>query len=160
MEKFQEARDKARRNLQIADHMTYMTYSMVKDPKLLVVVMENIFLALTNAMSSVLHYEKFFKRLDPFPENFEAKFLVFQNCALKYKIDKSYLGLIREVKDFIYEHKRSSVEFVRKDRFVICTDNYQMKAISVDQIKGYIKQAKGFLQLTNGIVSQDEGIVR
>ena len=35
MEKFQEAREKARRNLQIADHMLYMTYGLVQDPKLL-----------------------------------------------------------------------------------------------------------------------------
>ena len=161
MEKFQEAREKAKRNLQIADHMIYMTYTMVKDPKLLVVIMENIFLALTNAMSSVLHYEKFFKRLPPFPENFEAKFALFQqNCMSKYQIDKSYVSLIRDVKDFVYEHKRSPMEFVRKDRFVICTDNYQMKAISVEQIKKYITLTKSFIQDTNRIVSRDEGILR
>ncbi|MFH1026150.1 MAG: hypothetical protein V1764_05670 [Nitrospirota bacterium] len=161
MEKFQEARDKAKRNLQIADHMIYMTYNMVKDPKLLIVIMENIFLALTNAMSSVLYYEKFFKRIEPFPENFESKFAIFQQeCVKKYNIDKSYILLIRDVKDFIFEHRQSAVEFVRKDRFVICTDNYQMKAVSVDQIKRYIGITKNFLQETARIVSRDEEILR
>jgi hypothetical protein len=107
-----------------------------------------------------LHYEKFFKRLPPFPENFEAKFALFQqNCMSKYRIDKSYVPLIRDVKDFVYEHKRSPMEFVRKDRFVICTDNYQMKAISVEQIKKYITLTKSFIQDTNRIVSRDEGIL-
>ncbi|MFH1511617.1 MAG: hypothetical protein ABIF10_08055 [Candidatus Woesearchaeota archaeon] len=160
MERFQEARDKAKRNLQIADHMAYMTYSLVKDPRLLVVVMENLFLALTNAMSSVLHYERFFKRLEPFPENFEAKFTIFQNCAIKYSIDKSYLSMIRDIKEFIYEHKRSPMEFTRKDRYVICTDNYKMKAISLDKIKRYILLTRNFLQITNSIVGKDEGILR
>lgn len=160
MEKFQEARDKAKRNLQIADHMAYMTYNLVKDPKLLVVVMENLFLSLTNAISSVLHYERFFKRLEPFPENFEAKFAIFQDCAVKYSIDKSYLSMIRDIKEFIYEHKRSPVEFTRKDRYVICTDNYKMKAISLDQIKKYILLTRSFLQLTGSIVGKDEGIIR
>jgi hypothetical protein len=161
MEKFQEAREKAKRNLQIADHMIYMTYNLIQDPKLLVVVMENIFLALTNAMSSVLYYEKFFKRLPPFPENFEAKFALFQQtCVSKYNIDKSYVSMIRDVKDFIFEHRQSPVEFVRKDRFVICTNNYQMKAVSVDQIKKYISLSKVFLQEANRIVSKDEEILR
>jgi hypothetical protein len=159
MEKFQEAREKARRNLQIADHMLYMTYGLVQDPKLLMAVMENVFLALTNAMSSVLHYEKLFKRIPPFPENFEAKYSLFkEKCASRYSVDDKYLNIIRDVKDIIAEHRKSPVEFVRKDRFVICSDNYRMKTISVEQIKQYISTTKAFLQEANNIVSKDERI--
>jgi hypothetical protein len=158
MEKFQEAREKAKRNLQIADHMVYMTYTIVKEPKLLLAVLENVFLALTNSMSSVLHYENLFKRVPPFPENFEAKFVLFREVASKHNINKEYLSLIREVKDIIAEHRKSPVEFVRNDRFVICSSDYRMKIISVEQIKKYITQTKAFIRDMNAIVAEDEGI--
>ena len=54
MEKYEELRDMARKKIQIADHMLTMTYPMIKDPKLLLAVMENIFLALTNSIAASL----------------------------------------------------------------------------------------------------------
>jgi hypothetical protein len=57
MEKFQELREVAKKKLQLADHILTMTYPIVNDSKLLLAVVENMFLALTNAMGSVLYYE-------------------------------------------------------------------------------------------------------
>ena len=42
MEKFQEAREKALRNLQIADHMVSTTYPLLKDNRLLLTATENL----------------------------------------------------------------------------------------------------------------------
>jgi len=160
MEKFQEARDKAKRNLLIADHMVYMTYTLVKDPKLLLTALENIFLALTNSMTSVLHYENLFKRVPPFPENFEAKFSLFRDSvASRYKVNKDHLTMIRDVKSIIMEHRKSPMEFVKNERFVICSSDYRMKIISVEQMKKYIGQTKSFMNEMNLIVSKDEGIL-
>ncbi|MCP3682530.1 MAG: hypothetical protein GY861_07545, partial [bacterium] len=47
MEKFQEAREKARKNINVADHMFCMTYPLVKDNRLLLAILENIFLGFT-----------------------------------------------------------------------------------------------------------------
>src|SRR3989338_261446 len=95
MEKFQESRERARRNIQLADHMLTQTYPLVKDPKLLLAVIENIFLALTNAMASVLYYERLFKRIPPFHDNFESKFYLFKmKTAMKYNIGPDYLKLM------------------------------------------------------------------
>ena len=161
MEEFQKFRDAAKKKISLADHMLTMTYPLVQDTKLLLVVLENIFLAMTNAMSSVLYYERLFKRIPPFTDNFENKFLIFrEKCINKYKINPEYLNLLKEIKDIIVQHRRSPVEFVRKDRFVICSDNYKIKTISIDQIKDYIAKAKDFIQLTNFIVSKNEGIFR
>ena len=65
MEQFQESRDNAKKKIQIADHMLGVTYPLVKDTKLLVVIMENIFLAYTNAMAAILYHERLFKRIPP-----------------------------------------------------------------------------------------------
>jgi hypothetical protein len=43
MEEFQVLRDKAVEKIKIADHMLFMTYPLVKDPKLLMSILENTF---------------------------------------------------------------------------------------------------------------------
>ena len=156
MERFQEARDKAKKNAQIADHMLYVTFPLVKDPKLLLAIIENIFLAYTNSIAAILYYERMYKRIPPFQENFESKFNLFkERCITRHHLDKSYIIEIQDIKDIIIEHKKSPVEFKRGDRFVICSDNYRIKAISVNDIKKYLEKAKVFIQAMDIIIGKD-----
>ncbi len=159
MEEFQQARLKAQAKFKIADHMLTQTYPLLKDPKLLVAVMENLFLALTGAMASILYYERTFKRVPPFVDNFENKFELFrQKCVVRYNLNKEYLTLISDVKESVIAHRKAPVEFARKENFVICQDNYQLKTISFEQIRKYIGLTKTFLKEANAITSKDEGI--
>ena len=87
MEKFQELRDSAGKKLQIADYMLTMTYPLVRDPKLLLSVAENLFLAYSYSISSLLHYERLFKRIPTFQEDFSSKLDMFADrCLGKYGI--------------------------------------------------------------------------
>lgn len=161
MEEFQQAKLKALEKFKIADHMLTQTYPLVKDPKLLVAVIENLFLAITNAMAALLGYERTFKHIPPFVNNFENKFAIFkEKCVPKYNLNKEYIGLIIKVKDAVIAHRKSPVEFARKDNFVICLDNYKLKTITMEQIKKYIELTKNFLKETDMIVSKNEGIFR
>ncbi len=161
MEKFQELREQAKKKITIADHMLTQTYPLVRDVKLLLTVLENVFLALSYSMSSVLYYDRLFKKISAFPENFEGRFYVFKDkCVPRYNIDKEYLALIREIKEIIIAHKKSPVEFVRNDRFIICSENYRMKTVNVDQLKKYIAKSKVFVQETSNIVNKNAAIFR
>ncbi len=161
MERFQEHRDKAKKNLKIADHMLTVTFPLVKDSKLLMAVIENIFLSYTNAIASILYYERLFKRIPPFQDTFESKLRMFrEKIAIKHKIDKEYLKEIQEIRDIILEHRKSPVEFRKKDRFVICSENYRIKSVSADNIKKYLYKAKVFIQVMNNIVKKNEGLFR
>jgi len=161
MEQFQTERDEAIKKLKLADHMLTITYRLVQDPKLLLAVLENIYSAMEKAMSSVLHYERLFKRIPPFSDNFESKLNMFKNRIIpKYKINEGYIKSIKELREIIVEHKRSPVEFARKDKFVICSDNYRMKTISIPEIKKHVETAKLFIQNTSFIVSKNERIFR
>ena len=158
MEKFQELREIAKKKLQLADHILTMTYPIVNDGRLLLAVMENIFLALTNAMGSVLYYERLFKRVPPFHDNFSSKFNLFKEYAEKKKVNEEYLKLIQNTKSIIVKHKTSHVEFARKDQFVICNGSYKTHTISVNELKDYIAKAKSFLRQTQDIVSENENL--
>ena len=159
MEKFQELRDIAKKKLHLADHILTQTYPLIQDNKLLLAVVENIFLALTNAMGSILYYERLFKKIPPFHDNFDSKFNMFRSRVVdSYNIDKEHVRFIQDIKDIIVAHKKSPVEFTKKDKFVICSDDYNIKTITLEQMKGYVSKAKSFIQKTDSIVSKNEEI--
>lgn len=161
MEEFQLARNKANEKLKLADHMLTQTYPLIKDPKLLVAVIENIFLALTNGMASVLYYERTFKNIPQFVDNFENKFKLFkEKCVPKYNLSNGYTDLIAEIKEAVLAHRKSPIEFARKNNFVICSDNYKLKTITIEQIKKHIDLTKTFLKETSLIVGKNERIFR
>ena len=159
MDKYDGLMNVALRKIHIADHMLTMTYPMIKDPKLLLAVMENIFLALTNSIGALLYYERTYKRVPPFQDTFVSKFNVFkEKCAVRYGFEKGYILMMQEIKDIIMQHKKSPVEFTRKDSFVICSDDYQMRTISLDKMKNYILKSKLFVQNINGIINKNKEV--
>ncbi len=159
MEKYEQLMGTARKKIQIADHMLTMTYPMVRDPKLLLAVMENVFLALTNSIGALLHYERMYKRVPPFQDTFVSKFNTFKHkCIVRYNIDKEYISMMQDIKDIIMQHKKSPVEFTRKDSFVICSDDYQMKTISLDKMKDYILYSKSFIQNIKNIINKNKEV--
>jgi len=159
MEQFQFLRDKALEKINVADHMLYMTYPMVKDPKLLLSVMENVFAALDFGIAALLHHEKLFKRIAPFQDNFQARFDVFsRNVLPAYNLNHNYIRLITDVRSVLSEHKRSPVSFVKKDKFVILSPSYSVKTIDVNMAKRYVFESKLFVKNVDAIVRKNEGI--
>ncbi len=137
--------------------MLGVTFPLVKDPKLLLAIIENIFLAYTNSMAALLHYERFYQRIPPFrDDSFESKFNMFkERCVLKYKLDKSYILEMQDIKDIIVSHKKSPVEFKRGDRLVICSDNYKLKTVSVNDLQKYLDKAKVFIEAIDTIIVEN-----
>lgn len=159
MEEFQIARGNAKKNLKAADHMTFMTYPLVKDSRILLAVMENLFLALTNSMGAILHYDRLFKRVPPFHNTFESKYRLFREKSVRrYNLNNDYLTLMEEVKDIIVQHKKSPVEFTRKNAFVICSDDYRIKTVTLEKIKDYISRTKRFVNDMETITRKNERI--
>lgn len=159
MERFQETRDFAVKHYKTADHMLFMTYPLVKDPKLLLAVTDNVFLALKNSMASILYHDRIFKRIPIFQDNFESMFNMFRyKSALLNKVDKEYITLIQDIHEIIQEHKKSPVEFSRKDSYIICSKDYEFKTISTNKLKDYLLKTKKFLRLMESIVSKNERI--
>lgn len=142
-----ELRKKALKNIQVADHMLSSTYPMVQDPKLLLAVMDNVYLAFVNGIHAILLNEKEKKNINTFPTSFESLFDLFKlKIVPKFGIDRSYIGLIQDLRNTVSQHKSSSVEFVRKDKFVICSEDYKLETVTVAQLKKYIAKSKEFMK--------------
>jgi len=153
MDRYEAELESAKKTIGVADHMMNVTYKVVNDPKLLLAIMDRIHSSLTYALGSILHYERMYKRIPPFQDNFESMFLAFKSrVTRRYDINIEYITLIQEVDEILKQHKKSPVEFRRQDKFVICSETYRMKVISIENIKKYIETAKRFIKETENMV--------
>ena len=156
MDKYLQAIEKSKKDWQLADHMLTVTYPLVKDTKLLLPIIEKIFLSMANAMVAVLYFDRMYKRIPAFTDTLEGKFNAFkQHCVHRHNMDKSYVADMHEIKTIIVERKKSPIEFVRKDRFVICNENYRIRTLSIGDIKSYLSKAKLFIEEMENIIKKN-----
>lgn len=161
MEKFQEQREKARKTIQLADHMLTMTYPMLKDPKILLSVLDNINNSIDLIISSILELERTFKRVPGYQDNFDSKLRVFREKVMpKYKISQEHLKLILKVRELMLAHKESPVEFTRKNNLVMATDNYEIRTLNDKSLKEIIFKAKVFINEVAKVTEQNDGLFR
>ena len=159
MEKFQESLLKAKKSIHLADHMVFVTYKLINDPRLLLSAIKNIFNSLQYTIDSLLNHERVFKRIPAYPENFGSKFIILKNhCIDRLNLNQSYLYLIKDINTLLTDHKNSPVEFSRKDRFIICSSNYRTKSISLKEIKEYLSRSKLFIKDVETIIMKDARI--
>jgi len=146
MERFLQLKQQSIRNLEIAEHLLTVTYPLLKDPKLLLGVSENIFLSLTNSMSSVLYYEYTFKKIPGFNDDFDSKLSVFTRRIIpRYNIGRDRLQLLQDMRDLVLKHKQSPVEFTRKDSYIICDDEYEdIQILEAPKLRDFLEKAKKF----------------
>ena len=153
MERVEDQYQKAVRNLRTADHLLTQTYPFVNDPKLLLIVLENLFLAMSNAMAAVLQQEFLQKRIPSFGDTFDDKLNAMKlHIARPHGLRGEDLTLASEIKSILLAHKKSPMEFVRKDVFVICSTDYQLQTLSLSQIKQYQNRAKVFIEEIGSIL--------
>ena len=157
MEVYQRLRQEAKRKISLADHMLSVTYPLVRDSKLLLAVLENLFLALTHTMAMILYYERIYKRVPHFFDTFESKYILFsEKCVPRYRFDEKYLSFLRDVKEILVAHKRSPIEFSRNDQFVICSEDYELKILAPNDIKKYLSKTKDFFNMVDSLLGELE----
>jgi len=61
------------------------------------------------------------------------------------EIRSDLLDFVSELKATIDKHKRSSVEFAKKEKFVISDNDYNLKTLSLDDVKASLTKTKKFM---------------
>lgn len=146
--------DKANELIKRADHMLYITYPLIKDNKLIIAIAENIKNGMIYAMDAVLMYEKAYKRISLYPEDFKVKMDIFKDSiARRYDINKNHIVLIQDLKRFLEERKKSDAEFVKNDKYVFFSQKQELKSLGIDKLKENLNISKEFLKKVNGILT-------
>jgi hypothetical protein len=161
MEKFKELREQAKQNIKVADHMITMSYPMFKDPKILVSAIKSLMKAADNAITSMLEYERLFKRIPSYHESIDVKMNLFkQKIIPQHKLNKNHEKLLKTLHDLTRAHTDSSVEFPRKDKFVMCSDTYEMRTISIADLKSLIKDTKLLVEDAYQVTQKNDRIFK
>jgi uncharacterized UPF0160 family protein len=144
-----------------ADHLTYVTYPTVKENKLMVTIIENLYNSLVKGMDAILYYDRMYKRISPFSDNFNVRLEVFKTkCAPRYNIDREFILLISDLKQIVDHRKTSPIEFSRNDRYIICSEDYRMKSLTIEKLKDYIAKSKTFIGKLNNIFREHDRRIR
>ncbi len=155
MEKFLESLIEAEKIIQTADHMIYMTFPLIKDKKLLLKTLSETKIAVTKCINSILQYEYLYKRITLFKES-KTNFRIFkEKCAQKYKITDKEINLILELFELAEKHKKSPMEFVRKEKIVILSENSVPETLTFEKSKEFLILAKSILRKTKAMIRGD-----
>jgi DNA-binding transcriptional MerR regulator len=149
MEKFQENLAQAIKNLQIADHMTYITYPLVNEKRLLLKIFDEIYKTVIGCINAILNYECLYKRIKIYKENDYNMQTFINKCAKNYGLTNKQIQEIKEILELNKQHKQSAMEFVKRDKMVILSDNLRIQTINIQKIKEYLLLAKEFLMKVN-----------
>ena len=153
--------DKALEQYNIAHHLFNVTYPLIKDPKLLIGINHNIFLAMDKTIDSILLSEKQLDIIPPYSKTFYGKLNLFQlKSVKKNKIPQKMIQLIMDLHKLLEEHKKSPIEFQRGKQFVICNNNYQLNVLSPKMIQKNLETAKDFIKLSEKIINENNEILR
>ena len=154
MEQFQTLAVAAHQAFKTADHLAYITYPVVHEKKLLIVVLQNIHLCLSKALEALLNYHAYHKEISYVPHDFESRVHLFRSTLLKkYRLDPSFIDFFLEIAEIMRHHQTSSIEFVRKDTFIMASENFRLKTITIEKVKSYLSQTKVFLETVNGALA-------
>ena len=152
MEKFIEYLAEAERIIKTADHLIYMTFPLVKDKKLLLKILSETKIVITNCINSILQYEYLYKRIKLYKDP-KTNFRIFrEKCAPRYKIAKEEIEMIIELFEIVENHKQSSFEFVKNEKIIILSENLEQKSLTIDKIKEFLLLAKNILRKSKDVI--------
>ena len=141
--------EEANRAFKTADHLAYVTYPVVTDRKLLMVIVEHLHRAITKSVEAILAYEYLYKRINHLPRDVSTQFSLFGETAVHYGIKKDLVSIMREINEIVDHRDKSPIEFVRKDRFIIASDTFHLKTVTIEKVKSYIQHIKHLLEKIN-----------
>ncbi|MBS3075732.1 hypothetical protein J4429_04705 [Candidatus Pacearchaeota archaeon] len=151
MDKFQQSLNQSIRHLQVADHMTYVTYPLINEKRLLLKIIEEINASITNCINAILEFE--FKNKKPTQSSVfkktEPTATFFKKYFKDYSLTENHIKKIQEIIEISNRHKESAMEFVRNEKIVILSNSLGTKILDIQQVKGYLLIAKELLLKVN-----------
>lgn len=140
-EKFAESLEIATRAVQTADHLTYITFPLIKEKRLLLKILSELSVAILSIISAILQYEYYYKRIEIYKDARE-NFNTFKGIAIRYNITQEQINKMIEIINLAEKHKKSPFEFVKNDKIVIMSNGMRTDTINLEKIKLFLWKAR------------------
>ena len=132
--------EEALRTLKIADHLLSTTYPLVKDPKVLLGVLTNLHVTYNRIIKLTLRKQGVFQ-----PRTFMMRYEQFKELV-EDKLTGEEIKSIKTIHKLFDEHKKSPVEFARKQQMIICSSSYDLQSLTHTSLKKHIVNAKSIIK--------------
>ncbi len=151
-EEFQKNLREAVRHLQIADHMTYVTFPLVNENRLLLKIFDEIYNSIIGCVNCILNYEYLYKRIRLY-DGHSDNFGTFVDLAKEYDLSNEQIKKIEEIIEVNKRHKDSAMEFVKGNKVVILSDNLGTQILDLRIVKEYLLLAKELMVRVKGKIN-------
>ncbi len=142
----------SKKEIELADHLIYVTYPLIKEAKFLLSIAEHVVKAAELALEALLTYEREYKRIEPFAKNFAVMIDVFHpEVQARYNFGAEHLHLLKKLAEFKQYNKESIMRFRRKDKYILTTQQYDMQVLDLDKVKRFCEATKKFVEQVNKI---------
>ncbi len=129
--------EKAQSHLKIADHMTYVTFPLLNNNRLLIKILIEISKAVESTIKSLLYYLAYQKQIKLYktPEKNLETFKSISPLTTEQTLQILHILHLEK------KHKESKLEFVKNNKFVIMI-NDKYETLTLDLIKKYLNTTK------------------
>ena len=155
--KHQQLVAKARREVDLADHLVYVTMPLTEDMKFILAVSEHIYLSASLAVEAMLEQYRYFKKIEAFPRNFIAMVdLWTREVQVKCNFERKYADFLRRVQEVKHAMDTSSMRFKRRDKYILTSDVYDLKVLDLETVKKYLLVAKDFIDKSEEVIKEED----
>ncbi len=134
------------KEIALADHLIYVTYPLIREVKFLAAIAEHVTKAAELALKSLLTYEREYKRIEPFADNFAVMIDVFSpDVQRRYNFGPEYMHLLKRLVELKQYNQESTLRFRRKDKYILTTQNYDIHILDLDKVKRFCQATKNFV---------------
>ncbi|MFA4953630.1 MAG: hypothetical protein WC584_05380 [Candidatus Pacearchaeota archaeon] len=152
MEKFLESLKEAEKKIRMADHMIYVTFPLIKDKRILLLLISELKKAIANCINAILQYDYLYKRISLY-EDVKINFETFKSKSSKrFNITNQEIALIIKLFELEQNHKKSSMEFAKDNKIVILSEDMRQRIITLEEIKQFLQLSKDVLKKTKNII--------
>jgi len=143
----------AKKEIGTSDHLTYVTYMTVKNPKFLISVAEHITKAAKLALQALLEFELAYKRIGPYVSELASQIDLFEDDIYeRYEFPIEHLKLLRRLKKLEKGTKEAIISFRREQKYYFGGPNMHTESVDIDDIKKYLKFTKSFIAKVGTII--------
>jgi hypothetical protein len=134
----------AKKELKMADYITYVTYPVIKDKQLFRSILEHLTKTSKLLIRAYLEYEMYKKKIKSVPTDDRLALSIFlERYSYLFNLDneeKKYLSELLTMEGVIKSQK--SNDFERGNKFFMISPTYKILGINIKNIKKYIKTLK------------------
>lgn len=148
MENWQESLKNAKQHFEIADHMAYVSFVILKENRLLVKILNELYLSSTHLIKAMLKYEADRGKIKLYTDSI-INFKTFKERVSDKYLTREELKNLLMILQLERQHKDSPMEFVRKNTFVIMIED-RYETLTIEKVRDIVSKLRGSLNKVGG----------